>query len=51
MAIRTFEALSAAGINLEMINTSEVRLNVVVDGKHGRAGLAALQAAFKDVQR
>jgi aspartate kinase len=51
VAIRTFEALAQAGINLEMINTSEVRLNVVVDGAQGRAGLAALQAAFKDVQR
>jgi aspartate kinase len=51
VAIRTFEALATAGINLEMINTSEVRLNVVVDGAQGRAGLAALQAAFRDVQR
>ncbi len=32
VAIRMFEALAAAGINVEMVNTSEVRVNVVVDG-------------------
>jgi aspartate kinase len=51
VAIRMFEALAQAGINLEMINTSEVRVNVVVNGAQGKAGLAALQAAFNDVQR
>ncbi len=49
VAIRMFHALAHAGINLEMINTSEVRVNVVVDGQHGKAGLAALQQAFADV--
>jgi aspartate kinase len=51
VAIRMFEALAQAGINLEMINTSEVRVNVVVNGAQGKAGLAALQAALKDIQR
>ncbi len=36
VAIRMFQALSEAGINVEMINTSEVRVNVVVDGRDGR---------------
>ena len=44
-----FKALSEAGINVEMINTSEVRVNVVVDAQQGEAGLAALKAAFGDV--
>jgi aspartate kinase len=49
VAIRMFKALAEAGINLEMINTSEVRVNVVVDGAAGEKGLARLQAAFADV--
>jgi aspartate kinase len=51
VAIRMFKALAEAGINLEMINTSEVRVNVVVDGAAGEKGLAQLQAAFADVLR
>ena len=34
-----------------MINTSEVRVNVVVDGQHGRNALAALQKAFADARQ
>jgi aspartate kinase len=49
VAIRMFRALAEAGINLEMINTSEVRVNVVVEGLAGEKGLARLQAAFADV--
>ncbi len=48
VAIRTFQCLAAAGINVDMINTSEVRLNVVVDGQHGQRALEALQEAFAD---
>lgn len=51
VAIRMFQALAAAGINVEMINTSEVRVNVVVDAEQGERGLAQLQAAFADVLR
>ncbi|MBL9092160.1 MAG: aspartate kinase [Planctomycetaceae bacterium] len=51
VAIRMFRALAEAGINVEMINTSEVRVNVVVDGSKGQAGLAALQKAFADTLR
>jgi aspartate kinase len=46
-----FKALASAGINVEMINTSEVRVNVVVDAEQGERGLAQLQAAFADVLR
>ncbi len=49
VAIRMFDSLAHAGINVEMINTSEVRVNVVVNGSQGEAGLTALQKAFADV--
>jgi aspartate kinase len=49
VAIRTFNALAKAGINVEMINTSEVRVNVVVDGKRAKEALTQLQQAFADV--
>jgi aspartate kinase len=49
VAIRMFQALSQAKINLEMINTSEVQVNVVVDGLAGPAALDCLQDAFQDV--
>lgn len=51
VAIRMFKALAEAGINVEMINTSEVRVNVVVEGAAGERGLKQLQAAFADVLR
>ena len=51
VAIRMFQALSDAGINVDMINTSEMRINVVVAVEKGPAGLAALEAAFADVLR
>ena len=34
-----------------MISTSEVRVNVVVDGAAGEKGLKCLQTAFADVLR
>ena len=51
VAIRMFKALSAASINAKMISTSEVRVNVVVDGDQGPAALKCLQDAFADVMR
>jgi aspartate kinase len=51
VAIRMFRALSEAGINVEMISTSEVRVNVIVDGAQGERGLKQLQTAFADVLR
>jgi aspartate kinase len=51
VAIRMFRALADAGINLDLINTSEVRVNVVVDGAQAEKGLKQLQAAFADVLR
>ncbi len=49
VASRLFGSLSKAGINVDMISTSEVRLNVVVDGEQGEAALAVLQKEFADV--
>ncbi|HEX4129250.1 MAG TPA: aspartate kinase [Pirellulales bacterium] len=51
VAIRMFRSLAEAGINVEMINTSEVRVNVVVAGEAGQRGLACLQQAFSDALR
>jgi aspartate kinase len=49
VGLRMFRALTEAGINVEMVSTSEVRTNVVVAADKGNAGLAALKAAFADV--
>lgn len=49
VGLRMFKALHETGINVEMVSTSEVRVNVVVDADKGAAGLAALRAAFADV--
>ncbi len=47
---RMFGGLAAAGINVKMINTSEVRVNMVVDGADGPEALSRLEAAFADVR-
>ena len=49
VASRMFRCLAAAGINVEMISTSEVRVNVVVDGTQGEKALTALKKEFADV--
>ncbi|MCI0740105.1 MAG: aspartate kinase, partial [Gemmataceae bacterium] len=46
VARRMFGALAERGINIRMINTSEVRVSVVVDQPRGEEALAALKAAF-----
>jgi aspartate kinase len=45
-ARRMFGALAQRGINISMINTSEVRVSVVVDGQRGLEALACLKEAF-----
>jgi aspartate kinase len=49
VGLRMFQALAEAGINVEMVSTSEVRVNVVVAADKSEAGLAALKKAFADV--
>jgi aspartate kinase len=46
VAIGMFGALAAESINVEMISTSEVRVNVVVDGADAAKGLACLEKKF-----
>ena len=48
VAIAMFDALASNGINVEMVNTSEVQVNVVVDGADGAKGLKQLKQAFAD---
>jgi aspartate kinase len=49
LARRLFQYLAGAGINIDMVNTSEVRLSVVVDGAHGQKALDLLKKEFADV--
>ena len=51
VAIGMFQALAGASINLDAINTSEVRVNVIVDGVSGEAGLKCLNEQFADSLR
>jgi aspartate kinase len=46
VARRMFGALATRGINISMINTSEVRVSVVVDRSRGEEALACLREAF-----
>jgi aspartate kinase len=50
VATRMFGTLADAGINIALINTSEVRVNVLTDLDRGREGLDALALAF-DIDR
>ncbi|HYW79824.1 MAG TPA: aspartate kinase, partial [Thermoguttaceae bacterium] len=49
VAQRMFESLAAAGINVEVISTSEVHVNIVVEGQQGKEAFATLQKEFADV--
>jgi len=51
VAISMFEALTRAGINIQMINTSELRVNAVIDRQHAERGAEALEAVFASVPR
>ena len=43
---RMFRALADAGINVKRVNTSEIRMSVVVARQQGAAALAALKKVF-----
>lgn len=49
VAARILETLAEAGINIDMINTSEMRFNLVVEAKDGQRALAVLKDELKDV--
>jgi aspartate kinase len=46
VARKMFGALAKRGINIGMINTSEVRISVVIDRAHGTEALECLREAF-----
>ena len=46
VATRMFGALAERGINIILINTSEVRINVATDSSHGAEALSCLRRAF-----
>ena len=43
---RMFRALAGAGVNVELINTSEIRISAIVAAERGEAAAAALRTAF-----
>lgn len=48
VAIGMFQVLGAAGINVEMINTSELRVNVVIASANGAKAIDAVREKFRD---
>ena len=48
MAARMFEALYEAGINIQMINTSEIRVSVLLDEGDVDRAVRAIHAKFFD---
>ncbi len=48
VASRLFAALASERINVDLISTTEVRVNVIVDGAHGGRARAALLREFAD---
>ena len=46
VADRLFKPLADAGINIDLVSTSEVRLNVIVAAEHGHKSLEVLRKAF-----
>jgi len=46
IAARMFEVLSAEGINIQMISTSEIKISVVIDEKYTELAMRALHDAF-----
>ena len=47
VATRMFEVLSEAGINIQMISTSEIKISVVIAEERTEKAVQALHAAFK----
>ena len=46
IASKMFQALADAGINIQMISTSEIKISAVVDADHGDEALRVLHDAF-----
>ena len=48
LAARMFQSLAKAGINVELISTSEVRVNVVLEDRDGHKALTAMKKELAD---
>ena len=48
VAVKTFRALASVEIPLIMINTSEIRVNVVVPGENAAAAREAIESEFAE---
>ena len=46
-ASRMFRALAEANVNIQMINTSEIRMSAVVAAEHGADAYSALLKTFE----
>jgi aspartate kinase len=46
IASRMFEALSASGINILMISTSEIKISCIIEDKYGELAVRVLHDAF-----
>jgi aspartate kinase len=46
VAGKLFETLAQAGVNIDMISTSEIKISVVIDLAKGEAATKAVHAAF-----
>ncbi len=46
VASKMFTTLSAEGINIRLISTSEIRISCVIDEKYGELAVRALHSAF-----
>jgi aspartate kinase len=46
-AARMFSTLSAAGVNIDMITTSEIRITTIIDRDQVQSAVQALHDAFE----
>ena len=46
VASKMFEALCDAGINIQMISTSEIKISVLIDAKYADKAVTAVHDAF-----
>ena len=44
---RMFQALASKKINILVISTSEIKISVLVSGKHAKKAIASLHKEFK----
>ncbi|RMF94229.1 MAG: aspartate kinase [Candidatus Schekmanbacteria bacterium] len=47
VASKMFQALSAEGINIQMISTSEIKISCIIDSKYGELAVRTLHDAFE----